>query len=70
MLESKINKSYLKISKTEDVKYSTKQETLSININDSIINNFKLIANSWNIYFLTIVETMNNAANNGDVSLI
>jgi hypothetical protein len=35
-----------------------------------MLKNPKLTANSWNSYFLTVVEAMNNAANNGDASMI
>jgi hypothetical protein len=44
--------------------YSTEEETLPVNINGNIINQVK--ANSWNTYFLTVIETMNN----GDASSI
>jgi hypothetical protein len=34
------------------------------------MKNAKLTANSWNAYILTIMETMNYPANNGDASFI
>jgi hypothetical protein len=42
------------------VKYSTEEVTLSIKINDNAIQNPELLANSFNTYFLTIIERMNN----------
>jgi hypothetical protein len=49
-----------KIVKKETGKYSTKEVTQSIQINDNTIKNSKLSANSFNIYFLTITERTNN----------
>jgi hypothetical protein len=52
-------KAVWKIVKKETGKYST-EVTPSIKINDNAIQNPKLLANSFNTYFLTIIETMNN----------
>jgi hypothetical protein len=51
-------------------KYSTDEETLSLNINDNTIKIPKLTENYCNAYFLTVINTMNNAANNVYASLI
>jgi hypothetical protein len=55
--ENKV-KSVWKIVKKETGKYSTKEVTPSIKINDSVIKYPKLIAYSF--FFLTIIERMNN----------
>jgi hypothetical protein len=46
--------------KKETGKVSTEQVTTSIKINDNVIKNPKLIAPSFNTYFLTIIERMSN----------
>jgi hypothetical protein len=45
-------------------KYCTEKETPQVKINDNIIEYPKLISD------LTITETVNNDANNGDIYLI
>jgi hypothetical protein len=45
-----------KIVKDETCKPTTAEENPSIMVNNSIINNPKLIADSFNTYFLTTVE--------------
>jgi hypothetical protein len=53
-------KAVWKIVKKETGKHSTEEVTPSIKINDNAIQNPKLLANTFNIYFLTIIERMNN----------
>jgi hypothetical protein len=53
-------KAVWKIVKKETGKYSTEDVTPSIKINDNAIKNPKVLANSFNTYFLTIIERMNN----------
>jgi hypothetical protein len=53
-------KTVWKIVKKETGKYSTEEMTQSIKINDNATQNPKLLANTFNIYFLTIIERMNN----------
>jgi hypothetical protein len=48
------------IVKKDTGKYSTEEVTPSIKINGNVIKNPKLVADSFNTYFLTIVERMNN----------
>jgi hypothetical protein len=53
-------KTVWKIVKKETGKYSTEEVTRSIKINDNAIKNPKPLANSFNTYFLTIIERINN----------
>jgi hypothetical protein len=46
--------------KDETGKHTTAEENPSIKVNNSAINNPKLIADSFNSYFLTIVEKLND----------
>jgi capsular polysaccharide biosynthesis protein len=50
-----------KIVKQATLKQSTDIEIPPIKINDNIVNDSKHIANSFNTYFLTIVERMNSS---------
>jgi hypothetical protein len=61
ILESKNKvKAVWKIVKKETGKYFTEEVTPSVKINGNAIQNPKLLANSFNAYFLTITERMNN----------
>jgi hypothetical protein len=53
-------KAVWKIVKKETGKYSTEEVTPSIKINDNAIQNPKLLADTFNTYFLIIIERMNN----------
>jgi hypothetical protein len=48
-----------KIVKDETCKHATAEENPSIKVNNGVINNPKPIADSFNTYFLTIVEKLN-----------
>jgi hypothetical protein len=54
----------LEIVEGKTSKHSTAEENPSIKVNNSVIDNTKLMANSFNTYFLTIVEKLNNDARN------
>jgi capsular polysaccharide biosynthesis protein len=54
-------KTVWKIVKQATLKQSTDIEIPPIKINDNIVNDPKHIANSFNTYFLTIVERMNSS---------
>jgi hypothetical protein len=53
-------KAVWKIVKKERGKYYTEEVTQSIKKNDNAIKNPKLLPNSFNTYFLTIIERMHN----------
>jgi hypothetical protein len=53
-------RSIWKIVKDETGKHTTTEENPSIKVNNSVINNPKLIADSFVTYFLTTVEKLNN----------
>jgi hypothetical protein len=49
------------IVKDKTSKHSTAEENPSIKVNNSVVNSPKLMANTFNIYFLTIVEKLNSS---------
>jgi hypothetical protein len=53
-------KAVWKTVKKETGKYSTEEVTPSIKINDNAIQNPKLVTNTFNSYFLTTIERLNN----------
>jgi hypothetical protein len=53
-------KAVWKIVRKVTRKCSTEEVTPSIKVNDNAIQNPKLLAYSFNTYFLTIIERMNN----------